>query len=90
MLLKREGWPVGRKRVYRLYIDENLALRRKRPWHHVSAVHRLEQDPANGRNDIWSMDFVTDELANGQRFRTLTLIDIFTRECLDIVIGQSV
>ena len=89
MLLKREGWPIGRKRVYRLYTEENLALRRKRPWRHVSATHRLERSAPTSRDDIWSMDFVVDELASGQRFRTLTIVDIFTRECLDIAIGQS-
>jgi putative transposase len=89
MLLRREGWPVGRKRVYRIYTEENLALRRKRPWRHVSAVHRLERSPAMARNEVWSMDFVADQLANGRRFRSLTVVDLFTRECLDIAVGQS-
>lgn len=89
MLLKREGWPIGRKRVYRIYTEEGLALRRKRPWRHVSAVHRLERSPALARDEVWSMDFVADQLADGRRFRTLTVVDIFTRECLDIAVGQS-
>ncbi len=89
MLLRREGWPIGRKRVYRIYTEENLALRRKRPWCHVSAVHRLERSPAMARNEVWSMDFVADQLADGRRFRTLTVVDLFTRVCLDIAVGQS-
>lgn len=40
MLLRREGWDVGKDRFYRVYCEENLGLRRKRPWRHVSAVHR--------------------------------------------------
>jgi putative transposase len=89
MLLKREGWDVGKNRLYRIYIEENLALRRKRPWRHVSAVHRLEQRPANGPNDVWGMDFVADQLADGRRIRTLTIVDLYTRECLGIEVGFS-
>ena len=71
------------------YTEEGLALRRKRPWRHATAVHREQRRPATARNDIWSMDFVADQLADGRRFRALTLIDLFTRECLAIVIGQG-
>src|SRR5918993_3264969 len=69
-------------RSYRVYTEEGLALRRKRPWRHVTAVHREQRRPAAIRNDIWSMDFVADELADGRRFRALTVIDMFTRERL--------
>jgi putative transposase len=89
VLLLREGWEVGKERFYRVYIEEGLALRRKRPWRHATAVHREQRQPAIDRNDIWSMDFVADELADGRRFRTLTVIDLFTRECLAIDAGQS-
>jgi putative transposase len=89
VLLRREGWDVGKKRVYRLYIEEGLALRRKRPWRHATAVHREQRRPATARNDIWSMDFVGDQLADGRRFRALTVLDLFTRECLAIDVGQG-
>jgi putative transposase len=89
MLLRREGWDVGKDRLYRVYREECLGLRRKRPWRHVSAVHREVRTPARHRNDVWSMDFVSDELTDGRRFRALTVVDVFTRECLDIEIGQS-
>lgn len=89
VLLRREGWEIGKKRCYRLYTEEGLALRRKRPWRHVTAVHREERRPATARNDIWSMDFVADQLADGRRFRTLTVLDLFTRECLAIDAGQG-
>ena len=75
MLLRREGWDVGKERFYRVYIEEGLPLRRKRPWRHATAVHREQRRPAMTRNDIWSMDFVADELADGRRFPTLTVID---------------
>ena len=68
VLLLREGWEVGKERFYRVYTEEGLALRRKRPWRHATAVHREQRRPATDRNDIWSMDFVADELADGRRF----------------------
>jgi putative transposase len=89
LLLKREGWEVGKNRLYRLYREENLGLRRKRPWRHVSAVHRNPKRPAGGPNDVWGMDFVADQLADGRRIRTLTIVDLFTRECLGIEVGFS-
>ena len=89
VLLRREGWEVGKSRLYRLYCEEGLALRRKRPWRHVSAVHREQRRLARCRNEIWSMDFVTDQLANGRRFRALTVVDLYTRECLAIEVGHT-
>ena len=61
VLLRREGWEVGKERFYRVYTEEGLALRRKRPWRHATAVHREQRRPATARNDIWSMDFVADQ-----------------------------
>ncbi len=87
--MKSEGWDVGKNRLYRLYRQENLGLRRRRPWRHVSAVHRHPKRPAGGSNDVWAMDFVADQLADGRRVRTLTILDLFTRECLGIEVGFS-
>ncbi len=89
VLLQREGWEVGKERFYRVYTEEGLALRRKRPWRHATAVHREQRRPATARNDIWSMDFVADEFTDGRRFRTLTVLDLFTRQCLDIAVGRG-
>src|SRR5206468_5282 len=72
-----------------VYTEEGLALRRKRPWRHATAVHREQRRPADRRNDIWSMDFVADEFTDGRRFRTLTVLDLFTRESLDIAVGRG-
>ena len=88
IMMTREGWEVGKHRFYRVYCEEGLALRRKRPWRHATAVHREQRRPATARNDIWSMDFVADELTDGRRFRALTMIDLFTRECLEIMAGR--
>jgi putative transposase len=89
VLLGREGWKANHKLVYRLYREEGLGLRRKRPKRHVSAVNReLRKMPAKP-NEAWSMDFVADQLVDGRRFRALTVVDVFTKECLAIELGQS-
>jgi putative transposase len=88
VLLKREGWLVNHKRVYRLYCQEGLNLRARRPKRRVSAAHRVGRVPVQAVNESWSMDFVTDSLFNGSRFRALTLVDNFSRECLAIEVGQ--
>jgi len=89
LLMRREGWDVGKERFYRVSCEEGLALRRKRPWRHTTAVHREHRRPATTRNDIWSMDFVADQLTDGRRFRALAVIDLFTRECLAIDVGRA-
>src|SRR5262249_36939127 len=89
VLFRREGWALGKKRGYRLYTGEGLALRRKRPWRHATAAPRQPRRPATARNDIWSMDFGADQLADGGRFRALTVRDLFTGECLAIDVGQG-
>ncbi len=89
VLLNREGWDVGKYLVYRLYKEEGLALR-KRPQHKRKAVrHREEKFVATAPNQGWSMDFVADQLQDGRRFRSLTMVDIYTRESVAIEAGQS-
>jgi putative transposase len=90
VLLRREGWEINHKRVYRLYCEEGLNLRAKRPKRRVSAAHRVGRRTAVGVNESWSMDFVTDSLFNGRRFRSLTVVDNFSRECLVIRVGQKI
>jgi len=85
ILLKREGWKVNHKRVYRLYKQEGLMMRPKR---HVSACRRVEKPVANHPDESWSMDFMSDELYNGQRIRLLTLVDNFTRESPAIEVAE--
>lgn len=90
VLLKREGIHVNKKRVHRLYCEEGLQLRAKRPRRHVTAAAR-QPTKAKPRspNVAWSMDFVSDQTASGERFRALTVVDVFTRECLAIEPGQK-
>jgi putative transposase len=90
VLLMREGIHVNKKRVHRLYCLEGLQLRAKRPRRSVSAATR--QPPKHrptAPNVAWSMDFVSDQTSSGTKFRALTIVDVFTRECLAIEPGKS-
>ncbi|QJB30703.1 IS3 family transposase [Chitinophaga oryzae] len=90
ILLRREGWKDNRKRVHRIYKEEGLNLRSKRPRRSKAAAHRLERPGLTGIYQCCSMDFVADQLFDGRKFRTLTLVDNFSRECLTIGVGQSI
>ncbi|EGX3499913.1 IS3 family transposase [Salmonella enterica] len=80
--------PVNHKKTHRIYCPEGLNLRRKRPRRHVSAA-RCQQRPVLTHVDqCRSMDFVSDNLFNGRRFRALTVVDNFSRECLAIHAGK--
>lgn len=88
VMLKREGWNINHKRVYRLYRQAGLSLRYKRPRRHKSAAHRQPRVLAQAVNEVWSMDFVCDALFDGRRLRALAIVDNFTRECLAIEVDQ--
>jgi putative transposase len=87
--LRQEGIAVNRKRVYRLYREEGLRLRRRRRRKQVAAAPR-ERLPAPTRpNERWSMDFMSDAFENGRSLRLLNLVDDFTRECPGIEVDRS-
>lgn len=88
VLLRRDGWKVNAKRVYRLYTDEGLAVRTKQR-RKIARRQRLPQPQAAKRNQCWSMDFVSDKLADGRTFRVLTVVDQFTRECAWLEVDYS-
>ena len=87
-LLRREGWRVNAKRVYRLYREEGLILRRKRPKRRRSAARRSEKLVAERANEPWPMDLVHDTLSGGSRVRVLAVIDVHTRENAALVPSQ--
>ncbi len=80
---------VNHKRVYRLYSEANLAVRRrkkvKRP-----ASERVPLQLAKNVNEVWSMDFVSDSLANGRRIKFLTVADDFSHECVNISVDWGI
>lgn len=90
VLLQREGWAINHKRVYRLYWQEGLMLRSKKPRRHVSCQRRMERPVAAAVDESWSMDFMSDELFDGRRIRLLTIVDNFTRESLAIKVAASI
>jgi putative transposase len=81
VLLKREGWRVNAKRVYRLYTEEGLTVRTKYR-KKTASRSRVQQGLATAPNQRWSMDFVSDRLVDDRWFRVLTVVDQFTREWL--------
>jgi hypothetical protein len=76
---RREGWDVNGKRVYRLYKELGLQLRRKPPKRRVKAKLRDGRCAASCSNEVWAMDFVHDQLATGSKLRILTVVDTFSR-----------
>jgi putative transposase len=88
VLLKREGLVINHKRTERIYKEEGLALRRKRRRKGAAGVRVIM--PAPGRpNQKWSMDFVSDSVVTGRRFRALTIVDDYSRECPAIEVDTS-
>ena len=89
ILLRREGFTDNHKRMYRVYREEELNLRSKRPRRCRSASHRLERLEPTAPHQMWSMDFVADNLFDGRKFRALTVVDNFSRKSVKIEVGQS-
>jgi transposase InsO family protein len=83
ILLRREGEPSGLNRIYRLYREEGLTVRKRRTRRKAAGTRApiLVEARANAR---WSLDFVHDQFACGRRFRILNIMDDVTRECLGV------
>lgn len=88
VLLRRDQFHVNHKRVYRLYREEHLMLRRKRR-KRITTTCRTAPLPAMQPHQEWAMDFTSDTLADGRRFRTLNIVDTYTRQCLAIEVDTS-
>ena len=86
-LLKQEGLVINKKRTYRLYTEEQLQVRTKRR----KKLYRPRQvlDVPSRTNQRWSMDFVSDQLSDGRRFRILNVVDDYSRECIGQVVDTS-
>ena len=88
ILLRREGIVLNRKKVYRLYREERLTVR-KRGGSKRALGTRAPMAIPQDKNQRWSLDFVSDALANSRKFRILTVVDDFSRECLALVVDNS-
>jgi putative transposase len=83
-MLERDGSKVNLKKIYRVYREEGLAVRRRRGRRRAIGARAPIVRPQD-LNQRWSLDFVSDQLANGRRFRLLNVIDDFNSECLAAV-----
>jgi len=89
LLLEREGITINHKKLYRLYREERLTVR-KRGGRKRALGTRAPMTIPQERNQRWSLDFVSDALVDGRRFRILCVIDDFSRECLATVVSNSI
>jgi len=89
VLLRREGETSGKNRIYRLYREEGLMVRRRRARRRAIGTRApiLVEAKVNAR---WSLDFVHDQFAGGRRFRILNVVDDVTRECLAAIPDTSI
>ena len=87
-LIAREGVIANHKRVHRVYREAGLQVRRRRR-KRLTRGERLPLAVPSGSGQRWSMDFMADTLADGRRFRTLNIVDDFTRECVAIEVDGS-
>jgi len=88
ILLEREGLVVNHKRVHRIYRAAGLQVRRRRR-KRLTRAERAPLPVPSQRRERWSMDFTVDTLADGRGFRTLNIVDDFTRECVAIEVDRS-
>ena len=88
ILLAREGIRLNHKKLFRLYRQEKLGVR-KRGGRKRALGTRSPMVLPGAPNQRWSLDFVSDALNSGCRFRVLTVVDDFTRECLGLVVDTS-
>lgn len=89
VLLRRQGVDVNHKRVYRVYRDEGLAVRIRRR-RRFAASPRMTLPAPTRPGERWSMDFVSDHLANGRRFRILTTVDCCSRKSPGVLVDTSI
>ena len=89
VLLKREGHVVNHKRLFRLYRQEKLSVRKRGGRKRAIGTRSPMLVPIRP-NERWSLDFVSDQLTDGRRFRVLTVVDDCTRECLALVVDTSI
>jgi len=87
-MLKREGLVVNRKRTYRLYREEGLQVRTKKRKKLVRP--RVPMAVPTQANERWSLDFVSDQLADGRRIRVLNVVDDYSRECVGQLVDTSI
>ena len=88
VLLRREGYAVNHKKLYRLYREADLAVKRRKRRRGIAVARQPLELPGRA-NQVWSLDFVMDSLANGRRLKILTVVDDFTKDSVLIEPAHS-
>lgn len=88
-LLQRDGFTINHKKVYRLYREEGLQVKQRKGRKRAVGT-RMPLRKASRINQCWALDFVSDSFMDGRRFRILTVIDEYSRECLALVADTSI
>jgi len=88
VMLRREGLVVNHKKLFRLYREEKLAVRRRGGRKRAIGTRAPMLVPLRP-DERWSLDFVSDQLTDGRRFRILAVVDDCTRECLEVIVDTS-
>ena len=88
-LLRNDGWPINLKRLYRLYRQEDLSVRRRRRRKRI-AMDRPALSAPQRPDQVWSMDFVMDQLADGRRLKCLTVVDDCSKESIAVSVDTSI
>lgn len=88
-ILKREGLVINPKRTERIYYREEKLSLRRRPRRRRASHSRLKLPDVSRPNERWAMDFIQDSLWSGRRFRTLSNVDTYTRECMTVEADTS-
>ncbi len=89
VLLRREGHMDDHKRIYRIYCEEGLQVRKRRR-KRARTQRSFELQAGEGRNRRWSMDFMHDSTASGRKLRILNVVDDHTREAIWMEVGTSI
>jgi putative transposase len=89
VLLRREGFTVNHKRLFRIYCQERLVVRRRGGRKRALGTRAPMLIP-EWPNDRWSLDFVADQFIDGRRLRILVVVDDCTRECLALIADTSI
>jgi len=89
VMLKRDGHDYNIKKIYRIYREENLMVRRRKGRKRALGT-RLPLPKPDSLNQVWSLDFLSDALSDGRRFRVLGVMDQCSRECLTLLADTSI
>src|SRR5215212_8263066 len=91
-LLRREGWPVNKKRVHRLWREEGLKVpgKQRKNRRLGESENSCTRRRAEHKDHVWSYDFVMDLTEDGRRLKMMPIVDEYSRECLSIDVERSI